>query len=583
MSQTLRLRHGKGHRELDQREVDMPSSSRLSRRQRFGHGLLVSSLLIASGIGCSARPGIGSGQGFGLAGWSKSQIVFHRPDVSPVAATPLGIGKRSESDSRTAGSGNDLGGGASSIRPAGFRTDLDFVEPAGPPHRLADGLPEPLAARAATAEQRASMSPDDGAYDGEISEWTLDQIISACLANDPLLRAGFQEIAAAQADVTTASLKPNPELEVIQSLLPLFRSFIADEREGGPPQLDVAISYPIDWYLFGKRAAAMRSAAAEVEVSRAEYADLIRQRVLEASLAYYEVMEAQSLLELARQDTENLMAVERIVALAVDNEATPRVELSRIRLDRLNSQQALRQAERDLRTAQAELLAVIGGGISLPMTDWDFRVRDDLQDRLEAGDLEWELENVDQLWSIAEANRPDIQALGLRIQQTQLEIESQRREGYRELTPMLGYTRQFQQRAIGQPDADSFGFGLAMTLPINDRNQGNVALAGAQWRRSQFELQTALVELRSEVAAVKAELEASRINSQAIAEEQLRLAEEVRDSIRQAYEAGGRPLIDVLDSQRNFRETYGNYITSRADYLRAIQRFNAVMGAELYR
>jgi len=122
-----------------------------------------------------------------------------------------------------------------------------------------------------------------------------------------------------------------------------------------------------------------------------------------------------------------------------------------------------------------------------------------------------------------------------------------------------------------------------MTLPVSDRNQGNRLLAAAQWRQSNHELQAGLVKLRAEVVSVTAELETARINAEAIADDQLRLAEEVRDAIRQAYEAGGRPLIDVLDSQRNFRETYGNYISSRADYLRAVQRFNAVVGSEILR
>ena len=53
----------------------------------------------------------------------------------------------------------------------------------------------------------------------------------------------------------------------------------------------------------------------------------------------------------------------------------------------------------------------------------------------------------------------------------------------------------------------------------------------------------------------------------------------MRDAIREAYDAGARPLIDVLDSQRNFRETYRNFINSRADYWRAYQRFRAALAS----
>lgn len=440
--------------------------------------------------------------------------------------------------------------------------------------RVLNPIPQP-------PEPPAVPIPDPGRWN-DLPELSFHQAIAACLENDPVLRAGFEEILMADADQVTAALKPNPELDVLQSLLPLTRPFVADEREGGPPQLDVEISYPIDWYLFGKRAAEMRSAQAEWRVSQAEYADLVRQRVLEASLAYYDVMEAQALVDLAEQDSENLLMVEQITRIAVDNGAMPRVELNRIRLDRLNSQQALREAQRDLRIAKAELRALMGGYVPVVASAADdFRVTDQLTEAIQQGLQLEQLDDIEQLVAIAEGQRPDIQALRLEILQSQAEIEVQCREAYPEVTPVLGYTRQFQRRAIGFPDANSWAVGVALTLPVYNRNQGNRLRADAQWRQSVLQLQAGLVELQAEVASVAAELDTAAANAAAVAEDQLQLAEEVRDSIRQAYEAGGRPLIDVLDSQRNYRETYENYINSRADYLRAAERFRAALGGDM--
>jgi len=42
---------------------------------------------------------------------------------------------------------------------------------------------------------------------------------------------------------------------------------------------------------------------------------------------------------------------------------------------------------------------------------------------------------------MAIVGRPDIQALQLQIAQGRAEVDSQRREAYPEVTPMLGYTR----------------------------------------------------------------------------------------------------------------------------------------------
>jgi cobalt-zinc-cadmium efflux system outer membrane protein len=52
----------------------------------------------------------------------------------------------------------------------------------------------------------------------------------------------------------------------------------------------------------------------------------------------------------------------------------------------------------------------------------------------------------------------------------------------------------------------------------------------------------------------------------------------VRNSVIQSYEVGGSPLIDVLDAERAYRETYRAYISSRADYWRAMYIYNSAIG-----
>jgi outer membrane protein, heavy metal efflux system len=420
--------------------------------------------------------------------------------------------------------------------------------------------------------EQVSQAPEVDAGEELLRELTLDFAINATLMNDPVLRAGIEAIRQASADHVTSSLKPNPELEITQTLLPLTRPFIADEREGGPPQFDAYMTYSIDWYLFGKRAAAMQAALRGVQVSRSEYADLVRLRVLETGLAYFDLLEAQALQELAQQDYENLMEVEEITQLAVEQGARPQVELSRIRLDRLISQQGLRDSQRNLTGAGASLQALMGGG---PLTQ-----------RLQAaGGLQPppapEEIDIKQAVALAERNRPDLQALRWRISEARANMEVARREAYPAVATGLGYTRQFQQRAIGFPDANSFGFGVALELPYHDRNQGNRLRASSEWVQSNHELRAGRLEIQAEIIQLLAALEASRTNAAATADEQLRLAEQVRDSIRSAYEAGGRPLIDVLDSQRHYRETYRNYINSRADYWRTVQLFNAAVGTRV--
>lgn len=401
---------------------------------------------------------------------------------------------------------------------------------------------------------------------------TLDQAINACLLADPKLRAGFEAINQAHADALTASLKPNPVLFTDIQLLPLTRPFTVD-RQGGPPQQDVQIGYPIDWFLFGKRAAAMASAGLGVRVSEAEFADLIRQRVTEVAVTFYDVLEAKELLDLARQDVKTFEQVEASIRKAVEAGGRPRIELNRVRLDLLRSQQSLREAEAAVVAAKARLQALLG------RTDPDptFDVNGALDAPVAA--VPW---SVEEAFSLALQNRPDLDALRWKVSQAQANVDVERRKAFPQVTPTFGYTRQYQTKAIGFPDANSWSAAIDMTLPFFDRNQGNRAKAASMVLQSQYDLRTGEVNVFAEIVTVHRELTTAYANSQAISGEQLRLAMEVRDSINKAYEeAKGRTLLEVLDAQRNYRDTYRFYITSRAAYWRALYRFNSAIGKQV--
>jgi outer membrane protein, heavy metal efflux system len=402
---------------------------------------------------------------------------------------------------------------------------------------------------------------------------TLDQAINATLLADPKLRAGLEAINQANADLLTSALPPNPTLSADVQLLPLTRPFTVD-RQGGPPQTDYLLSYPIDWFLFGKRAAAMASAAAGVRISEAAYADQVRQRVLDTAVAFYDVLEAKGLLDLARQDVENLRRVEEATRRGVQAGGRSAVDLNRVRLDVLKAEQALREAEAALTTARARLRARLGRRDADPAFDV-------------AGDLDAPLTAVpppvEETLALAEQNRPDILALRLQIDKGSRDVHTERTKAYPLLAPQAGYTRQFQEKAIGFPDANAWSAAVNLTVPLFDRNQGNIAKARSVLAQDALNLESGLVDLRAEIVQAVQEFQTAYRTATAVAGEQLKVAAEVRDAITKAYAVGGRTLLEVLDAQRNYRETYRLYTTSRANYWRALHRLNAAIGKQVLR
>jgi outer membrane protein, heavy metal efflux system len=400
---------------------------------------------------------------------------------------------------------------------------------------------------------------------------TLDQAINACLLADPKLRAGFEAINQANADSLTASLRPNPQLAADIVMLPLTRAFTLTQQ-GGPPQADYNISYPIDWFLFGKRAAAMAAASLGVRVSESDYADLVRQRVTEAAVAYFNVVEAKALFELAQQDVDSLKQVEVATRRGREAGTLSQLDLNRVSLDLISGQRNLRDAAGAVIASKAKLRSLLGRSDADPMFD----VAANLETPLTGSPMP-----VEEAMNQALSARPDLQSLNCKLAQTQASIESERRKAYPSVAPAFGVTRQYQQSITGFPDATSWNAALAVSLPISDRNQGNRAKAASVAAQTNHQLQQAVVELRAEIESVTADLTTARANADAVAQDQLKLATAVRDAIIVAYKAGDKPLIEVLDAQRNYRETYRTYYSSRANYWRALYKFQSAIGQQV--
>lgn len=402
---------------------------------------------------------------------------------------------------------------------------------------------------------------------------TLTEAIAECLAADPRIRAGAQGLQQARADLWTASLVPNPAFGVSGSLLPLGQPFTVTQQ-GGPPQFDVGLAFPIDWLLFGKRTAAIDSARSGVDVATAELAELVRERLAATVAAFYDDVKAQGLLELARQDFASLERLQEITDELVRLGGAGTIEIDRVRVSRLDSQRQVRRREADLAIAKAALLAQIGRSADRSGVEVD-------------GDLGVTSPpppvSTDVALHIAEQYRPDVVAARLRVEQAGAESRQAQTEAFPYVVPHVGYTRQFQEHSIGFPDVNAFGVGVDMTLPVFDRNQGNIAKARSVVVQSESELRALLVTLHAEIEQATRDYRFAYDMVTTDTPLRIEAARNARDKIEAAFRAGGRPLIDVLDAQRTYRDTQRLDVEDRAGYWQSLYRLNAAVGKEVLR
>src|SRR5439155_25803334 len=133
--------------------------------------------------------------------------------------------------------------------------------------------------------------------------------------------------------------------------------------------------------------------------------------------------------------------------------------------------------------------------------------------------------------AVAEQERPDLISLRWQVNKADADIRVERTRGFPTVTPSFTFTRQFQEKAIGFPDASSYGVTLNMSLPVFDRNQGNVVKAQATQAQTYYNLLTQLVSLRAEIEQAVQEFRAAYVNVTSDDPKQLKLAQSVRDRI----------------------------------------------------
>ncbi|BAW80486.1 hypothetical conserved protein [Candidatus Nitrosoglobus terrae] len=419
---------------------------------------------------------------------------------------------------------------------------------------------------------KASSAQEDKEESIAGQEFTLDTAIQWALKADPQIQAGLENIHQAKADLMTAGLVPNPNFYANEELVPVpFSRPFSPTHEGGPPQLNALVQFPVDWFLFGKRAAAVVAAQRGVDVAAADFAELIRQRISGTITAFYDVLEAEAMVELAKEDLSNLSKMKTIITNRVKIGGIATIELDRIRLSIFSSQRELQAVGLVLAAARNRLCVFLGFEDPIPL-----RVRGDLKVTHPAAPISTEV-----AIALAEENRPDFIAKQRQIVEVAAKVKSEKKQAYPEISPFLGYSRQFQQQAMGVPDANSWNFGIQMEMPLFDRNQGNIAKMKSALIQSKLNFKAQLVALRAEIDQ---SVRNYRTIYQIITTEdpgQLKAARDVRDKIQASYKLGGKSLIEVLDARRTYLETYRIHIASRSGYWHSLYALNAAIGKQV--
>jgi len=424
--------------------------------------------------------------------------------------------------------------------------------------------PYPIAARSTQAQAPADVPIDPDNLSLATAE------LRARAANRDLWTAR-RRIQAAEADRLGAQALPNPNLSLsIDDYRPrngVGSGPLRDKRLTTQIGIDQLIERG------GKRTLRVRVADELLKASQLDYDDTLRGQTLLVRAAYYDLVLAQDTIELVAQQArlydETRDAAQRRLK-AGDIAAT---DASRIDVDRLRAQSDLQnaiQARTDAQVALAALLAVEPDAGRLRATDgWPGSDAPPLT----AG-LTGDPAALDALL----VRRPDVLAA-----RTRIDAAAANRELARSLrTRDIGVAGWFKRDGTGgdaTPPYYSNAIGLSVSIPllINNRYDGEIARAEADYGDAQDQLARTLGAARNEIAQAASSLRTARLRDERYRNEILPTATRNADAYEFAFRRGALEVTDLLDARRTLRATQLEALDARSDYAKALMAWMAAV------
>jgi outer membrane protein, heavy metal efflux system len=404
-------------------------------------------------------------------------------------------------------------------------------------------------------------------YVDPVNGLSLDQAVARALEQEPSLRAARSEIDVARGMRLQASLRPNPSVSFERR----------EEPAGTDNQTMVAVEWPLDLFRRSRRVA-----VAEGEVAATELAVTDQERLLatDVRMRYGDVVGALRDLAVLDELVATTRRQHQLLRSRVEEGATPPLErdLLDVELRRLESDRLLQAGRTE--AALFELKRLLG------MTaEASLAVRDTLEDvvRRESSAAAPPSDSSTML-----DQRADVREAAARVEVADAKIERAQAEGRFDVSLFANYMRMdagFPQRGF-TPDGGLerirgvfhyVSAGAMITLPVLNRNQGEVAAARAEHAGAEAAYEAARLAADAERAAARARDERARQAVRAYTGAQT-LARQNLTVVGQSYELGRVTVFDVLAEQRRYLDVERAYTEALRTAYEARTALNRALG-----
>jgi len=376
----------------------------------------------------------------------------------------------------------------------------------------------------------------------------LERAIRMALSHNPELKAVALNRQAAAAERVQAGLRPNPVLDVA----------VENVAGGGPythfdgAETTLSLGQLIE--LAGKREKRREAAGLNAALAHWDYEAKRCDLITATYLAFIDVLAEQRRVSLHQDLFEIARQVSASVAARLEAGKVSPLEAAKAEIAVSNARMQWLQGQERLKVLRSNLAGY-----------W-------ATDRLAFSRVEGELDQISQVPSKEQLDdlilqNPDVARWVTEIDLRRARLELERAQSVPDVTVTLGY------RQLSEFSENTWVAGLALPLPLFNRNQGNIQkarhlLSQGEWQREAAENRT-----RLSLAEALQSLKTAYDQAKALRDQVRPAAELVFEGTRLGYREGKFGLLETLDAQRTYFEVAIQYL----DWLARYQRQKALL------
>jgi len=397
------------------------------------------------------------------------------------------------------------------------------------------------------------LSPSSYAVASEPNAaYTLNTMIDLALERNPSIAGAQGVVQQSRGQQVAAGAYLNPSIAGSAG-----HGSIRDPSTGvSITERTVTVEQPLEWQ--GKRRARQQAADASAAGAGAAMDETRLNVVADVKVAFYHVLFAQRDAELTSQNLTMVEEVLRTVKARVAAGDATLFETMKATVEVQKATKEVARAQNALVVVRAKLDMVTGSALGT-----QFSIQ---------GDFESLRQEPDRAALTARAieRHPTLRRLAKLVEQAEFSTVLERESRIPNVTVHGNYHREAGDEAITA--------GLSVPLPLWYQRQGEIESAlGARHRaeaerlRAQNELTQAITQHVQEVRTANEQLQVFETGLLKQAEQTLKVA-------RISFQQGAASLLDLLDSQRVYRQTLLEYVQARTDLSIALARLERAVG-----